>query len=476
MIDTPEAPPASDEGATVQGTDGRAAHFNKPAVEALAKADVPSSDNVVTNGLSPLVGDEKKQAAIITKDSRGLEKALRELGYEYRYNSRAAQFQVSAHTDHGWQEITDRKDADLREIIANRFKFASKANRVRAWFGAVSWADAVNALAYRVEVDPFVDWLVSLPEWDETPRLYGWLRQLFNVEEPEDRESLARRLVSWASQAILLGAVARAFVPGFKIDEMIVLIGPQGCGKSTAIQWLLPAAERDEWFNDGLHLASDRKEQAEALQGIVYCEASEMAGTNRAELEALKAFLSRTNDRVRLVWRRNPESMPRRSIIVGTTNDHHPLPNDPTGNRRFVPVVVRPREGGAEGVRRYLDSNRLQLWAEAMWAWKRRDNIDVHPWLPAELKQTQENVNEVHRRSDELLENKLDDWLTIAPRDGFELSLAAVGCLLIDNKHMAANLSRRDALRLSSALRNAGYDKQHKRIDGRRAYVWNRID
>ena len=314
----------------------------------------PPAASVAANGLSPLTGDEKKQAAIITKDSRGLEKALRELGYEYRYNSRAAQFQVSAHTDHGWQEITDRKDADLREIIADRFKFASKANRVRAWFGAVSWADAVNALAYRVEVDPFVDWLVSLPEWDETPRLYGWLRKLFNVEEPEDRDSPARRLVSWASQAILLGAVARAFVPGFKIDEMVVLIGPQGCGKSTAIQWLLPAAERDEWFNDGLHLADQRKEQAEALQGIVYCEASEMAGTNRAELEALKAFLSRTNDRVRLVWRRNPESMPRRAIIIGTTNDHHPLPNDPTGNRRFVPIVVQPGEGGAEGVRRYL--------------------------------------------------------------------------------------------------------------------------
>ena len=175
-------PPA--EGITVQGTDGRAVHLNAPAAAVLEQG-APPATSVAANGLSPLTGDEKKLATIISKDSKGLEKALRELGYEYRYNSRAAQFQVSAHTDHGWQEITDRKDADLREIIADRFKFASKANRVRAWFGAVSWADAVNALAYRVEVDPFVDWLVSLPPWDETPRLYGWLRKLFNVEEPE---------------------------------------------------------------------------------------------------------------------------------------------------------------------------------------------------------------------------------------------------------------------------------------------------
>ena len=61
---------------------------------------------------------------------------------------------------------------------------------------------------------------------------------------------------------------------------------------------------------------------AEALQGRVIVEASELAGLNRAEIEALKAFLTRQDDGgVRLSWRRNPNPMPRRAIIIGTTND-----------------------------------------------------------------------------------------------------------------------------------------------------------
>ena len=70
-----------------------------------------------------------------------------------------------------------------------------------------------------------------------------------------------------------------------------------------------------------LHLASEPKARAEALLGRVLVECSEMAGSGRADLESLKAFLTRTDDgSVRLAYRRNPETMLRRCIIAGTTN------------------------------------------------------------------------------------------------------------------------------------------------------------
>ena len=119
-----------------------------------------------------------------------------------------------------------------------------------------------------------------------------------------------------------------------------VLIGPQGIGKSSALRLALPP-DHPGWFADGLNLAAFPKERAEALQGRVIVEVAEMAGSTRAELESLKSFLSRTDDgSVRLAYRRNPETLLRRCIIVGTTNDPNPLPNDPSGNRRFVPVVL----------------------------------------------------------------------------------------------------------------------------------------
>ena len=71
-----------------------------------------------------------------------------------------------------------------------------------------------------------------------------------------------------------------------------------------------------------------------------------------------------------MVYRRNTEPLPRRCIIVGTTNIDQALPNDPSGNRRFVPVAVWAGKRGHAGVRAYLDEHREQLWAEALALWR----------------------------------------------------------------------------------------------------------
>lgn len=105
-------------------------------------------------------------------------------------------------------------------------------------------------------------------------------------------------LTRWAALSIPLAAIWRTYEPGTKHDECVVLIGPQGCGKSTAFRKLLPGETMDQrdWFNDALELATDNKRRAEALLGRVIVEASELAGSTRADVEGLKAFLSRTDD------------------------------------------------------------------------------------------------------------------------------------------------------------------------------------
>ena len=93
-------------------------------------------------------------------------------------------------------------------------------------------------------------------------------------------------------------------------------------GSQRFLRNILPDEYRNEWFGDGLHLAADRKTRVEALQGRVIVEAAEMAGSTRAELESLKAFLSAQDDgNVRLAYRHNPEPSPRMCIIVGTANE-----------------------------------------------------------------------------------------------------------------------------------------------------------
>ena len=284
------------------------------------------------------------------KDAAALEAALDKAGVRLRFNIRAQRTEMSRDGD-PWQEMTDRSTADLRREIAERFQYSTTSRGPsQLHFGDASWKLWTDALLHRRECDPFKEWLDGLPTWDRLERARHWLSDVFEVENE------GNQLVSWASQFILLGAVTRSYEPGTKLDEMPVLIGPQGIGKSTALRLTLPP-DMPELFADGLHLAGNPKERTEALQGRVIVECAEMAGSTRAELESLKAFLSRVDDgSVRLAYRHNPETMLRRCIIVGTTNAPEPLPNDPSGNRRFVPVVLTSGDVGR--LRAYLDHNR----------------------------------------------------------------------------------------------------------------------
>ena len=86
-------------------------------------------------------------------------------------------------------------------------------------------------------------------------------------------------------------------------------------------------------------MADATQKRLESTLGRVICEMSELSGFKRAELESLKAFISRRDDgATRLAYRRDPETTLRRYILVGTSNDAECLPNDPSGNTRFVPV------------------------------------------------------------------------------------------------------------------------------------------
>ena len=223
----------------------------------------------------------------------------------------------------------------------------------------------MNALLHYREHDPFLDYLEKLPEWDGVPRLNETLCNMFKAAWSP--------LVEWASQFIFLGAVQRTYEPGCKLDEIPVLIGPQGIGKSALLREAVPP-DIPDLHGDGLRWDAPIKEQVEAVLGRLIVEVGEMAGRRRADIEQVKGFITRQDDgHVRLAYARSPESLPRRFILVATTNDESDLPNDPTGNRRFVPIVLRD----GVNVEAWMAEVREQLWAEALHLYRegRRANL-----------------------------------------------------------------------------------------------------
>lgn len=195
---------------------------------------------------------------------------------------------------------------------------------------------------------PVRDYLAKIePNWDGKERIAGWLIDYAGAEDT--------RFTREVSRLTLVAAVRRARVPGSKFDEMLVLEGPQGVGKSSAIEALMPDPA---WFTDNFSFTLRDREAIEQLAGRWIIEAPELKGMRKSESETRKAFMSRQTDRGRLAYARTVTEVPRTCIFVGTTNDEKYL-TDPTGNRRFWPVRVETFD--VDAIRRDRD----QLWAEA---------------------------------------------------------------------------------------------------------------
>jgi hypothetical protein len=204
--------------------------------------------------------------------------------------------------------------------------------------------DALMAFAEQTIISPVRHYLEAL-QWDGHARINSWLTEYCGAE---DRPLTRKMGAAW-----LVSAVARALQPGCKADHALVLEGRQGAGKSSALRTLAGEA----WFFDGLHDLHS-KDASAGLRGKWIVELPELSAMRRSDVEAVKAFLSRTEERFRPAYGRSEVIEPRRVVFAGTTNRADYLSDD-TGNRRFWPVRIERADLD------YLARDRDQLWAEA---------------------------------------------------------------------------------------------------------------
>jgi len=209
--------------------------------------------------------------------------------------------------------------------------------------------DALLTAASERVFHPIRDYLDALPVWDGTERLDSLLIDYLGAEDNNYTRAVMRKT--------MVAAVARIYEPGKKFDYILVLNGPQGIGKSTFFAKL-----GGQWFSDSLTVSDMRdKAGAEKLQGYWILELGELAGLRKMDVETVKSFITRTDDKFRQSYGVNVENHPRQCIIVGSTNNISGFLRDITGNRRFWPVRV---SGGKKSVWEMNDID--QIWAEAL--------------------------------------------------------------------------------------------------------------
>lgn len=156
----------------------------------------------------------------------------------------------------------------------------------------------------------------------------------------------------------LTAAVARALVPGIKFDNLVVLVGAQGIGKS----YLGNLLGRG-WFSDTFGTVQG-KDAYEQLKGCWIIEIAELSAMKKAEVESVKMFISKCEDTYRGAYREFAKTNKRQCVFYGTTNDDSFL-RDNTGNRRFWPIGV-DKDRAKASVFDLTSYDMDQIWAEAV--------------------------------------------------------------------------------------------------------------
>ena len=266
------------------------------------------------------------------------------------------------------------------------------------------------AIATERSYHPIRDYIESLPAWDGVPRVDTLFVDYLGAADTAYTRAVARKM--------LVAAIARVYQPGIKFDSVVVLNGPQGMGKSSFFAKL-----GGKWFSDSLTIG-DMKDKAapEKLQGYWILELGELAGLKKVDVETVKAFITRQDDKFRHSYGYSVEDHPRQCIIVGSTNNEDGFLRDITGNRRFWPVTCA--SGGAHRPWQVADVVE-QLWAEAYMLYQHGEPLYLTPEVERLAEAEQSGALESDAREgvvEEYLERLLpEDWdrMDLAERRGF---------------------------------------------------------
>ena len=244
------------------------------------------------------------------------------------------------------------------------------------------------------------DYLTGLKgAWDGVPRLDTLFIDYLGAEDTAYVRAVTRKAFT--------AAVARALKPGCKFDNMVILAGPQGIGKST----LLDKMSRG-WFNDSIR-TFEGKEASELLQGVWLVEIAELDAFRKTDVSRIKQFLSLRADRFRAAYGRNVKEIPRSCIFFGTTNTSEFL-QDTTGNRRFWPVDTGEVRHTKTVWRDLTDDEVSQIWAEAYMRYQLGEDLFLSGAVEEEAKLRQEDHREISSRegiiAEFLLKEVPEDW------------------------------------------------------------------
>lgn len=338
-------------------------------------------------------------------------------------------------------EVNDRDLVFIKHWLSTHYRFEPSTQVIM---------EAMIQIAGQNCYHPIRNYLRDL-EWDGVARIDRWLETYMNAEGPKP-------YLRAVGPKTLIAMVARVMRPGCKFDNVLILEGPQGCGKSTAVRILA-----DPWGSDAMISIGD-KDAILAMRLAWVMELGELSSMRKADVDQLKQFISQPTDRIRVPYGKLTETFPRQSIFIGTTNSSEYL-KDTTGNRRFWPVSVRDCDLEA------LSRDRDQLLAEAKVAYDLGETI----YLPKETEKVAQGeqagrvfVDEWRYQLSDFLNNPKAEF----PKSGFTLT-----DLFSDfGPWPHTSCDKASQMRAADVCRSLGLSKKRVQRNGVQKMLWTKND
>lgn len=362
-----------------------------------------------------------------------------------------------------WSKEETRKPRELKDM---------DINDAHHWFSD-RWSmevepkkiiSALTKLANGNRRHPIREHLRSV-KWDGQPRLDSWLKKYLGATEDQF-------YLQFVGRKMLIALVTRIFEPGCKFDQIVILQGGQGAGKSTALRYLAT----DKWFTDKLGDISN-KDSLMVMHRHWLIEIGELDSMRKADIEEFKLFASSQTDVFRKPYGHLTEDYPRQSIMIGTTNKKEFLV-DETGNRRFWPVNVANKLN-LKG----LKEDRDQLMAEAVAAYDSGEQLWFDDWDSADAQRFKKLAEEIAAKY-----TVSDDWesevMDVFDKPDHGLNLAGFTLMQLWAKMQGfgmaspGSLTTPVSMRLGRILRKNGFDKKNSSAltKGKDQKVWFKPD
>ena len=264
------------------------------------------------------------------------------------------------------EKVDDNFFVDLRVDASNFF-----GKRITDYID-----ERLRAVALKNRYDPITEYFDSLT-WDGISRIPTLTHTLLNAEDtPLYREYL---------RVFFKATVMRNYEPACKFDSALVIVGPQGIGKSTIFEALASRIynrKRSGAFEINDLVIKDTKQLLEQSSGCVFGIWDELTNFKKAEMTAVKSFMTKASEKARTAYAHETIEVKRRWTIVGSSNTEHFLRDDDSYERRFWIIRCegfKDLDKTWNALEPLYDDNFLdQVWAEAVHMYKEDPKGSLH--------------------------------------------------------------------------------------------------